>query len=92
MFLDQFCRFYLHVNSDNTLEHFCKCPYLVQIIPEVSTIDPGAIYGTLDNQVKAVKIWRKVFSQLENMETTRSTILPVPHVQSVDPSVNPICT
>ena len=47
MFSDQLCRFCLRINSDETLEHFCNCSTLIQTIPEVSTIDPGAIYGTV---------------------------------------------
>ena len=91
MYEDKLCRFCLEVNSDESLQHFCQCSTLIQTIPEVANIDPDDIFGEIQVQVKAVRIWRKVFNKLENIDT-RSTDPSVPHVQTADPIVNPICT
>ena len=91
MYEDKLCRFCLKVNSGELLEHFCQCLTLILTIPEVANIDPDDIFGEIQVQVKAVRIWREVFNKLENIDTRRNDP-SVPHVQTADPIVNPICT
>ena len=64
------CSLCLDQQSEESLEHLLNCtflkgkPYLVQHLESIKVND---IYGDLDSQIKAVKVWAKIFRIYENM-------------------------
>ena len=78
---DMTCRFCLIRGSEENLEHFCSCIYLIEVIPEILTVDPDDIYGDIDDQIKATHIWMKVFKQLDSIQQNQAHSLTVPHVR-----------
>ena len=66
------CRLCELENSEESLTHFISCDFLLQNVPEVSSITPDDIYGDIDQQVRATHIWKKVFQYLEKTETNQA--------------------
>ena len=66
MYNDVTCRLCELVGSEESLEHFTSCSYLIKHFPDVSTVHPDDIYADIDSQIKAMKIWTEVFNKLED--------------------------
>ena len=68
-------------NSEETLLHLSVCQSVREKISEVSTVEPDDIYGNLEVQVRAVRVWIQVFNMLEKHDTQEpgQTNLTEPH-------------
>ena len=66
---DLICRLCEVEESEESLLHFTSCDFLLQNVPEVANIKPEDIYGSIDEQIKATRVWTKVFQFLEQTET-----------------------
>ena len=62
------CRLCLDVNSEESLIHFCDCSFIKQHIPEISHVSVDDIYGEIDDQVKAVEVFMKIFLYIEEAQ------------------------
>ena len=71
-FSDLVCRLCEIEESEESLLHFIYCDLLLQNVPEVSSIKPEDIFGSIDEQVKATQVWMKVFQHLEQSETNQA--------------------
>ena len=62
------CRLCLDVNSEESLVHLCDCPFIKQHIPEISNVSVDDIYGEIDDQVRAVHTFMKIFLYIEETQ------------------------
>ena len=67
------CRLCEDANSQETLTHLTKCPFLVTKVEGISDLHQDDIFGELSAQVKAVKVWREVFACLDEVDTAKCT-------------------
>ena len=80
---DMTCRLCLDSNSQESLCHLTRCKVLLNRIDGIKDMHEDDIFDEWEKQLKAVKIWKTIFSILEDQEDTRSTSHQVPHVHSV---------
>ena len=66
------CRLCENQASEESLSHLTSCNFVLQNVPEVSTISPDDIYGDIDQQIKATHVWKKVFKYLEERENNQA--------------------
>ena len=67
-FANLVCRLCLDANSEESLSHLCDCSFIKQHVPEISTVSVDDIYGGIDDQIKAVNIFMKVFTYIKETE------------------------
>ena len=48
--------------------HFCDCSFIKQHIPDISHVSVDDIYGEIDDQVKAVEVFMKIFLYIEEAQ------------------------
>jgi hypothetical protein len=59
------CTLCKDINSEESLPHLLQCPFLSsdpQLVPDIKFIRCEDIFGSLENQVRAVKVWVKIFN------------------------------
>ena len=67
-FANLVCRLCLDANSEESLSHLCDCSFIKQHVPEISTVSVDDIFGGIEDQIKAVNIFMKVFTYIEETE------------------------
>ena len=70
---DLSCTLCKNVSSEENLLHLLVCPVLVDhpdLTADIRTVKVGDIFGSFSQQVKAVKIWMKIF-KIYNQENKR---------------------
>ena len=68
------CRLCKNVNSEESLVHLSVCSFVQKHVPEILRISIDDIYDEVEKQIRAVKIWRKVFEYIEEYENYQEHI------------------
>ena len=58
---DMSCTLCKDNQTEENLSHLLCCPFLTQLVTDINTIQCQDIFGNLEQQVKAVKIFEKIF-------------------------------
>ena len=63
------CSLCLDPQTEESLDHLRRCIFLTSkpyLVEDLKSIKVNDIYGSLSKQIKAVKVWTKVFRIHEN--------------------------
>ena len=58
------CRLCCEENSEESLSHLCDCYFVKQHVPEISNVSVKDIYGGINQQIRAVQVFMKVFKYI----------------------------
>ena len=100
-----FCRICKNTDEEESELHLLKCNQIIsdkQLQQQIKDISYSDVFGTLEQQVKAIKVWKKVFKVWKvKMEASNQSLsghqahllqgqsasLPCTAAQNVDPSI-----
>ena len=102
---NMFCRLCKNTDEEESELHLLKCNQIIsdkQLQQQIKDISYSDVFGTLEQQVKAIKVWKKVFKVWKvKMEASNQSLsghqahllqgqsasLPCTAAQNVDPSI-----
>ena len=68
MHFDLNCRLCKDQNSEESLVYLSVCSFVRRHVPDICKISVDDFYGNIEDQIRAVQIWKKAFSYIENLD------------------------